>query len=152
MLFVLALGVILLVIQPFPVLHDYPEWMYQGHIVYSLMSGENPSLNMLYEWVPVPVPNTISQLVIGLLNFTVSPVMAGQIWLAVYLLLAIVSGYLASKDHVHAGSVFWLFTVTIAFGPGFWNGYINFQFGLLLFALFVAVGLRRSLALSLIHI
>ena len=146
MLFVLALGVILLVIQPFPVLHDYPEWMYQGHIVYSLLSGENPSLNMLYEWVPVPVPNTISQLVIGLLNFTVSPVMAGQIWLAVYLLLAIVSGYLASKDHVHAGSVFWLFTVTIAFGPGFWNGYINFQFGLLLFALFVAVGLRRSLA------
>jgi len=120
--------------------------MYQGHIVYSLLSGENPSLNMLYEWVPVPVPNTISQLVIGLLNFTVSPVMAGQIWLAVYLLLAIVSGYLASKDHVHAGSVFWLFTVTIAFGPGFWNGYINFQFGLLLFALFVAVGLRRSLA------
>jgi len=36
-LFVLALGVILLVIQPFPVLHDYPEWMYQGHIVYSLV-------------------------------------------------------------------------------------------------------------------
>ena len=146
MLFVVALGVILLVIQPFPVLHDYPEWMYQGHIVYSLLSGENPSLSMLFEWVPVPVPNTISQLAIGMLNFTVSPVMAGQLWLAVYLLLAIVTGYLASKGHEHAGSVFWLFTITIAFGPGFWNGYINFQFGLLLFALFVVTGLHRRLA------
>jgi len=56
-----------------------------------------------------------------------------------------VIGYLACKAHQYPGTMLWLFIVTIAFGPGFWNGYINFQFGLLLLALFVATGASHSL-------
>ena len=87
-LFVVLVGVVLLLLQPYPLLHDYPEWMYQGHIAYSLFSGSSEFTTM-YELVPLPVPNAISQTAIALLNIVVSPVMAGKIWLAVYLVLAL---------------------------------------------------------------
>jgi len=69
LLFVLTIGIIFLAMQPYPVLHDYPEWIYQGHIAYSLFSGENPHLAEFFEWVPLPVPNSISQVAIAVLNF-----------------------------------------------------------------------------------
>ena len=83
--FVVALGGVLLVLQPFPILHDYPEWMYQGHIVWALFF-DTDLFASYFELVPVPVPNAISQVAIALLNIFVTPVMAGKIWLAVYLL------------------------------------------------------------------
>ncbi len=143
-------GLVLLVWQPFPVLHDYPEWMYQGHIFWSLLSGESTYMG-LYEVVPVPVPNAITQIAIALLNIVVSPIWAGKIWLAVYLLLALVTSVAATRRRDTSierqstgGARQLLFLLIIAFGPGFFNGYINFQFGVLLLALFVIVNARSS--------
>lgn len=129
-----VIAVVLLLLQPFPVLHDYPEWMYQGHIVYSLITGASRYADM-YELVNNPVPNALSQAGIALLNHVVSPVVAGKFWLAVYLLLAALTGILVGRK-CHA-VVQVLFIFCIALGSGFWNGYINFQFGLLFFTLFV---------------
>ncbi len=167
LLFVAIVGYFLLVAQPFPMLHDYPEWMYQGNIAYSLLVDQEGDLATLFEWVPQPVPNALSQIAIAVLNFLVSPVMAGKIWLAVYLLLAAVTAVLVGRyhrqtvdqtigpatsktHHQHGGIVAFLFVVTIVFGPGFWNGYINFQFGLILFALFVATNARQSILAVLV--
>lgn len=135
----------LLVLQPFPVLHDYPEWMYQGHIAWSLASGE-PAFAGTYELVPVPVPNAISHAAIALLNSVVTPVMAGKIWLVVYVFLALLVAVIGTREHRLKGAARLLFLLTIAFGPGFFNGYINFQFGVLFFALFVVANARRSVA------
>ncbi len=143
--FVAVVAYILLVVQPFPILHDYPEWMYQGHIVHALLTDSSSALTQHFEWVPIPVPNSISQLAIGALNFIVSPVVAGKVWLGGYFLLVLVTCFAAFKAHRFGGAMQWLFTITIAFGPGFWNGYINFQVGLLLLALFIVTGLRRSM-------
>ncbi len=142
MFFILAVAVVLLVVQPFPVLHDYPEWMYQGYIAWSLLSAET-TFTGLFELVPVPVPNAISQSAIAVLNFFTSPVAAGKIWLALYFLLAAVIGIVATRSHRHSGSMHLIFTLSIVFGPGFWNGYINFQFGLLFFALYI-INTRKS--------
>lgn len=139
----MLVGVVLLLLQPYPLLHDYPEWMYQGHIAYSLFSGSSEFTTM-YELVPLPVPNAISQTAIALLNIVVSPVMAGKIWLAVYLVLALLVVWLGTAGHRQHAAKQLIFLVTIAFGPGFFNGYINFQFGVLLFALFVITDARRS--------
>lgn len=144
-MYIAAIACVLLLQQPYPVLHDYPEWMYQGFVAHELISGNTSELTALFEWVPVAVPNAITQLALGALNFIVSPVLAGQIWLGVYLLLAAIVGQLLVKTQRLSGVMQFLFTVTIVFGPGFWNGYINFQFGLLFFALFVVNDLRRSL-------
>lgn len=143
--FVFALGGILLVLQPFPVLHDYPEWMYQGHIVWSLLSDADRFASY-FELVPAPVPNAISQVAIALLNVFVTPVAAGKIWLAVYLLLALTVAIIGTRHHHLRGAKQLIFLVTIAFGPGFFNGYINFQFGILFFALFVVTDSQRSVA------
>lgn len=137
-LFFVVIGLVLLYVQPFPVLHDYPEWMYQGYVVFSLL-GETGSFSETYELVPVPVPNAISQAAIAILNSIVSPVMAGKIWLAFYLVLAASVAAIATSSRIHSGAMYLIFTVAIIFGPGFWNGYINFQFGLLFFALFASL-------------
>ncbi len=126
-------------------MHDYPEWMYQGHIVHALFTDSNAALTQRFEWIAAPVPNAISQVAIGALNYFVKPVVAGQLWLGIYFLLALLTGFFAFKSHRFGGAMQWLFTVTIAFGPGFWNGYINFQFGLMLLALFVVGGWCRSM-------
>lgn len=147
---------VLLLIQPFPVLHDYPEWMYQGHIVWSLLSDAlagpgNTSASYstyagYYEVVPVPVPNAITQVGVALLNMLVTPVWAGKIWLGVYILLALVTAFISFRGHRISGAKQFIFLLTIAFGTGFFNGYLNFQFGVILFTLFVATGSRRSIA------
>ncbi len=138
-----AVCLVLLVLQPFPILHDYPEWMYQGHIVWSLWS-DLPVFADHYELVPVPVPNAISQAGIALLNMFVSPVAAGRIWLGLYFLLATVVLLLAGRRHTYPGSMQIILLFTIVLGPGFFNGYINFQFGVLLLALFVVTESVRS--------
>ena len=143
MLFIVIVAVVLLILQPFPVLHDYPEWMYQGHIVWSLIT-DSPTFTEYYELVPVPVPNAISQSAVAALNGLTSPVAAGQIWLAIYFLLALVVGFIATRSHRHGGAMHLIFTLSIAFGPGFWNGYINFQFGLLFFALYIICARKKA--------
>lgn len=131
------IGFVLLFVQPFPVLHDYPEWMYQGYIVFSFLGGAD-TFTGIYELIPVPVPNAISQAAIAVLNSIVSPVMAGKIWLALYFVFAAFVAVFATRSRINNGAMYLIFTVAIVFGPGFWNGYINFQFGLLFFALFVS--------------
>ena len=42
-----------------------------------------------------------------------------------------------------------IFTLSIAFGPGFWNGYINFQFGLLFFALYIICARKNASSILL---
>ncbi len=116
--------------------------MYQGHIAWSLLTG-GTTFSSFFELVQVPVPNAISQSAIAVLNVFTSPVVAGNIWLGLYFILALVVGIIASRSHPDGGSMHLIFTFAIVFGPGFWNGYINFQFGLLFFALY-CVCARRS--------
>lgn len=129
----------MLFLQVFPILHDFPEWMYQGWIFAELLGGDNPAVAERFQLVAHPVPNSISQVAIGLLNYVTSPVLAGKIWLAFYLLLSSVLWFVISRQHTNRfdGVLHLLLTDLITFGPGFWNGYINFQFGLLFFAFYM---------------
>lgn len=136
----------MLVLQVFPILHDYPEWMYQGWIFSQLLSGENSALNERFQLVGYPVPNSISQVAIGLLNFLVAPIVAGKLWLGFYLVGASALWFSISNRHggTAGGALHLLLTVMITLGPGFWNGYLNFQIALLLFALFVHLTVVRN--------
>ncbi len=133
------IGYCLLVLQSFPILHDFPEWMYQGWIFSKLISGSEAEIVRSFELVPYPVPNSISQFAMGLLNFAVSPVVAGKIWLGLYLAFAASLWFMVSRHKAVAydGALNLLLTMLITLGPGFWNGYINYQLGLLFFALYI---------------
>ncbi|OED42318.1 hypothetical protein AB833_06590 [Chromatiales bacterium (ex Bugula neritina AB1)] len=129
----------LLILQPYPVLHDYPEWMYQGFLVGELLVGNNASVNESFALVSYPVPNAISQLAMGLLNLSFPPVLAGQIWLAVYFVFATLLWRCITRSDgfPQGGAINLILTLTITLGSGFWNGYINFQFGVLFFSLYL---------------
>jgi len=139
-----SISLILLIVQPFPILHDYPEWMFQGYVVSKLTFGEVSTGFDSYRMLWVPVPNAISQWSIALLNTLTGPVMAGKVWLALYFLGCAIVSFQATRDRAGSGALQFILLVTIFLGPGFWNGYINFQIGLLLLALFVTFKLGRS--------
>lgn len=123
-----------LFLQPFPVLHDLLEWMYQAWIVNQLLLGDLET-QAKYVFVAYPVPNSLSQISIAIMSFIVSPILATKIWLGMYLaLVAFVANKLWQRT-ADATQVL-LIVVLIFLGPGFWNGYINNQFALVLFALY----------------
>ncbi len=132
---VTAVACCLLWMQPYPILHDYPEWMYQGYLVGQLLAGGNAAITDTFSLVSHPVPNSLSQLAIGLLNLVVSPVLAGKLWLGAYLVFACWLWWSVTRPSrfTDGGSINLILTLTITLGAGFWNGYINFQFGLLFF-------------------
>ena len=91
------IGYCLLVLQSFPILHDFPEWMYQSWIFSKLLSGSDTAIVQGFELVLHPVPNSISQVGMGLLNFVVNPVVAGKIWLGFYLGFAASLWFMVSR-------------------------------------------------------
>ncbi len=129
--YVAAVAGLLVIVQPFPILHDYPEWMFQGWLLHSILAGQPDSAYELASW---PVPNSLSQFVLAALNSVTSPVTAGRIWLAIYLLVGAACCYRAARlcwpDH--SGTINMILVATLLLGPGFWNGYINNQVGLIL--------------------
>ena len=139
----LGIAACLLLVQPFPVLHDFPEWMYQGWLLHHLIGGTSDAIAAQYAVAHYPVPNSLSQVAMAALNFLVSPVNAGRLWLLAYFLLAGSVCYGVYRKNGDSLQVL-LLTAVIIFGPGFWNGYINFQFALLLFALYLLLDSRRS--------
>ncbi len=140
-------------VQPFPVLHDFPEWMYQGWIAHQLWSGDDTGVSSLFAFADFPVPNSITQFSIATLNSAMSPIMAGKVWLAVYLVYASILWTVLSRQIANTGAdakrddgaINLLLTMTITFGPGFWNGYANFQVALLFWGTYLlAMRLRRD--------
>jgi len=170
-LLVATVGFCLLVVQPFPVLHDYPEWMYQGWLANQLLFGNDASILNLFALAEHPVPNSITQFAVALLNQFASPIFSGKLWLAIYLVFAstlwtllsfhlqrewspagaahgnnLLTGAQTGREaRRNDGAINLLLTTTITFGPGFWNGYANFQFALLFWgAYLLAMRLHRD--------
>ena len=159
---VAVVGVCIVAVQPFPILHDFPEWMYQGWLAHHLLFGDYEAVTDLYALANYPVPNSITQFGIAVLNLIGSPIDSGRIWLAIYLAYASVlwlvlsrqllyaqarscNGQTRSRGTGHDGAINLLLTMTITFGPGFWNGYANFQFALLFWGTYLlAMRLRRD--------
>ncbi len=133
----IALCWCLLVLQPFPLLHDFPEWVYQGWLFKQLLTQDGAT-GVRYALVTYPVPNSLSQAGVGLLTMVLEPATAAKIWLSGYLFgaaLMCLNIWYRYKD----SSQVLLLSVIVFFGPGFWNGYINFQYALLLFALYLSL-------------
>lgn len=125
----------LLVLQPFPLLHDYPEWVYQGWIFQQLLEDQS-AVAVNYQLVKYPVPNSLSQVVVGLLMLVLSAVLAAKLWLGIYLLGAFMLCWHVWRRYRDAAQVV-LLTSVVILGPGFWNGYMNFQFAVLLFGAYL---------------
>jgi hypothetical protein len=129
---ILALNVLDIV----PPLQDYGDWVYQGFLLKLLMAGHG----VLVTFKPWPVPNALSQLILAADMFLVSPIVAAKTFICVYLVLfALLCDRLTTARD---GSRFVLLVLLGVVNSTFWNGYVNFQLGLLILLFYVC--LRRE--------
>lgn len=135
-----ALVLLLNILNIAPPLQDYGDWVYQGFLLKLILSGHDVMVT-LKDW---PVPNAISQVILAAAMFLVSPIHAAKIFISVYLLLftLLCSQLTTARDGTRDAPRFVLLILLGVVNSTYWNGYVNFQIGLLILLFYIA--LRRS--------
>ncbi|MEX3999177.1 hypothetical protein AB4Y38_09800 [Paraburkholderia sp. EG285A] len=118
---------------PYVPLQDYNEWTYQGYIAAQLLQGH---LTGQYAFTAFPVPNSAVQLILGVLNFAVPAPLASRLVASAYVIAAIVLAWRISLRicPMENAGYFFLLLACLYFNTPFWNGYMNYQMGILLFS------------------
>jgi hypothetical protein len=143
---VLALCLTLLIcfITYIPPLQDYGDWVYQGYLTNSLVSGVHTIVTFKH-W---PVPNVLSQFSLAGLMYLVKPIVAAKLFVTLYLVVAGLVGWIVSNDshdRITNGLTFLLVVALAIIHAPFWTGEINYQFGLLLLLIYVYwIGAKRK--------
>jgi hypothetical protein len=120
-----------------PPLQDYGDWTYQGYLLNRLLTSL-PAPATIKPW---PVPNSVSDVLLALLGFVFNPIAAARALIVLYLLSACAVMARASRDHegrIDGIKFLLLICIGVVHAP-FWTGEINYQIGLLLFVLYVAL-------------
>lgn len=127
---------------------DLPMWVYEGAALRAKVLGEAAGAAALYPLKPYPVPNSASQGMLALLVGPLGAAGAGKAVAAGVLALGLWAVYrLCVRLHGPEG-VFraLVLAATVVVSASFWNGYLNFQLGLAVLALYGAVRARHGLA------
>ncbi len=154
----LAIGSILLtalvvtaviLLPPYPPVQDFIEWTYQADIMTDPGFGTAPPGVRLAEH---PVPNSLFQLVLAALALAMPAPIAGKVFLLGYVAVSVALAWaLSRRYHPEAwGAVTSILLITFLFNTPFWNGYGNYQTGLLLFAAWFLLPAERRTAPPLI--
>jgi hypothetical protein len=124
--------------QPYPSLQDYLHWAYMGHIFAALIKGD-PIATEAFGFTPHPVPNTVAQLILGLLNLVLSPLAAARAVILAYLVFFTTLIVLLTRrvTQRHWRKLTLLFMSCAVLNSSFWNGYIAYQLSLFFLAVFL---------------
>ncbi|HXW72885.1 MAG TPA: hypothetical protein VEK34_15920 [Methylocella sp.] len=136
---ILVLIIISLAVFSFPYapLEDLPEWIYQGYIFNKLVAGA-PSLD--FSLKTFPVPYALFQSIVSFCLIFVSPMITSRIVILLYAALALFAVYRVILRYRLDGLVAWplLISIVILNSP-FWNGYMGYQFGLIVILLYLGL-------------
>ncbi|TDG33046.1 hypothetical protein [Paracraurococcus ruber] len=122
-----------MLLSPYPPLQDFAEWAYQGALLARLASGQPvPGV----ELVGHPVPNSLTQAILGLLCLVLPPAVAARVFVLALLGagLALCLALARRWQPGAARSLAVVLLVSVVCNATFWNGYLNYQLGLLLLA------------------
>lgn len=133
----LAYAIVILFSAHAPLLQDYPDWVYQGVLFQHRISGH---LDPGYVLNSFPVPNSLTTVALGMLNFVAGWSIAAKVWLVLLFVFAIY----AMRRFERAlgqptGWTYFLAPTFVVLNMSFWTGNINFQFGVCLVLLWVAI-------------
>ena len=141
---ILAYIVVILRAQQAPLTVDYPDWVYQGVLFHGVLTGHPVAGYALKHY---PVPNSLTTVVLGLLDCILPWVWAAKMWVAVYLALAFTASKILARV---SGAADWQMIVvlpTVAFlNLDFWWGHISFEMGLCLLLFFFSLLLHGASA------
>ncbi len=132
------MGVILLAKNPPPFV-DYPDWVYQGFLFHGVLTDHSFAGYALKHY---PVPNSTTTIGLSLLDMVLPWQWAAKVWVCLYLSLAGFATWILSRT---VGSDWRLFLALpgIAFlNLNFWYGHINFEIGVCLVIILLAMLLR----------
>ena len=131
--------------QPMPPLQDYLEWVYQGWIG-ARLALHDARVTQSFQFVRVPVPNELSQFVLGLMELVVRPVAAARVFVVGLLLGSMVICWKAAKrlSPEHFGAIFVVLFFCFFANTNFWNGYINYQLSMMLLLAFLLMQERLN--------
>jgi hypothetical protein len=144
---VLLCTIVWTVLSTFPVLQDYPEWVYQGYLLSGLFRGL-PQFTNNFAIHVYPIPNSFCQLLLGIaVTIVRDPIIAAKLVLLFYCSLCF-----ALAANLGRPSLSFAFLATFAFNGTFWNGFLNFQFGLLFLGFYVHAILKERRRSDVFHI
>lgn len=144
-----ALAAAVLLLAPYPPLQDFNEWAYQGQLLARLLRGLPLDGIGL---ATTPVPNSSVQLLLGLLSLVMPAAMAARLFLLGLVGAAVVVSLALGRRYQPAapGAFAALLLVAVFLNAAFWNGYANFQLGMVLLgAWFLLPEARRAAALPI---
>ncbi|MDP9090785.1 MAG: hypothetical protein M3O26_18870 [Pseudomonadota bacterium] len=125
---------------PYSPLQDLPEWVYQGFVFNEIWSDHAGAGFLLKAY---PVPYTFVQLLISGSLVLFSPMMTTKIIVAAYAALALWASHRFIGTHELNRAIAWpvLLCIFVLNSP-FWNGYIAYQFGLVIFVFYLSLSPR----------
>ena len=133
----------LLLFYEYPPLQDYPEWIYQSLVFNDLLTRGPSDLFFIKHY---PIPYTLSQLVMSGLLVFVSPLATSKIVFVVYMVAALFLTRLAvSRFELNETVAAPFFVCVFVLNSGFWNGYIAYQVGLMIFILYLCQSDERRI-------
>jgi hypothetical protein len=122
---------------PYAPLEDLPEWIYQGYIFNKLAAGVSSPDFALKTF---PVPYALFQTIASLCLLFASPMATSRIVVFIYAALALLAVRRLISRYRLDPLVSWplLISVVILNSP-FWNGYMGYQFGLIVILFYLAL-------------
>lgn len=134
-------------LTPYPPLQDFLEWAYQGKLLALLVTGADLGSIRI---APYPVPNSMTQVIMGLLSLVLPARLAALVFLLGFLAAASwVARALARRyQPLVAGPLSLVLLVSIFVAAPFWSGYSNYVFSLLLFGIFLLIPRERWTGVS----
>ncbi|MFC7477386.1 hypothetical protein ACFQS7_23705 [Dankookia sp. GCM10030260] len=122
-----------LLLAPYPPLQDFAEWVYHGAMLAQLAVGLPGATVSL---ATHPVPNSLAQAVLGLLALVLPATLAARVFLLGLLgaSLAVALALGRQRQPAAAGAFAGVLLVSILCNATFWNGYVNYQLALVIFA------------------
>jgi hypothetical protein len=133
----------LIVWFPYGALQDLPEWIYQGCVFNQLWSGHAHAAQEFY-LKTYPVPYTSVQLLISGFLVLFDPIMTSKLIVVLYGTLSVwVTHRLIKTFDLDRGLAWPVLIAAFVLNGPFWNGYMGFQFGLVLFVLYLSLRLEQ---------
>ena len=136
-LFIGATAIALLILFPFSALQDFPQWIYQGYIFNLITDGHSDGTFSVKDY---PVPYALVQLLISAVLHFFSPMLTSKIIVAGYLIAALLAARMLVRRFDVDASLAWpIFISAFVLNSPFWNGYIGYQIGLVVFAIYLSL-------------
>ena len=122
-------------------LSDYPDWVFEGSVVASLLQGKALAA---YTFKHYPVPNAAAVALIGLLDLVLSPETSGKVILSLcVILLALTSIYFLKSLRREPASPLLLVPLLFLLNTFFFWGELSYILGLSLFLFYGGYLFRR---------